>query len=270
MTAPILLSPEACLTASPDVVLVDVRTNPEMFLPGALHAPIGRDFCNPGAPGLGRNPWKAASEVRKNLARLGLTPDETILFYDEGGMSFAARARYAALCAGYVKAGLLDGGFAAWTAAGGPTTARLEERAPVDVPAMKHPAFPVFTFADALAAFDRDTHRFLDARPRERWLGMTDPVDARPGRIPGAVSLPATALLQNGRLLPVEDLRKIFDETLGDDPRPVLHYCGSGIAASLTIFASELVGRTNVSLYPGSWSEWCVKTPIGESSRYEH
>ena len=123
----------------------------------------------------------------------------------------------------------------------------------------------VFTFEETLEIFRKDSHALLDARPHDRWLGLSEPVDARPGRIPGSVSLPASRLLKDGRLRSPEEIRAVFAETLRGDDRPVLHYCGSGIAASLTIFAARLAGLPYAGLYPGSWSEWCVRSTIGES-----
>ena len=179
-------------------------------------------------------------------------------------MGSAARAWYASLLAGFPKAALLDGGFALWTRLGfetvsAPSTCPAETLAP-----LKEKPSGVFTFEETLEIFRAGSYALLDARPHERWLGLSEPVDARPGHIPGSVSLPASRLLKDGRLRPIEEIRAIFAETLQGDDRPVLHYCGSGIAASLTIFAARLAGLSYAGLYPGSWSEWCARTTIGE------
>ena len=95
MTNTLLFSPEALRNA--DAVLVDVRPAPAAFLPGALHAPLCPSFVDPGEPGRGRNPWKDVRDVRNFLASIGVTPDDTVVFYDDGGMGSAARAWYASL-----------------------------------------------------------------------------------------------------------------------------------------------------------------------------
>jgi thiosulfate/3-mercaptopyruvate sulfurtransferase len=97
----------------------------------------------------------------------------------------------------------------------------------------------------------------LDARSRERYLGAEDPVDPRPGHIPGAHSLPARGNVdETGRLLPVEELRRRFTE-LGVGPStPVVSYCGSGVTACHTLIALEHAGVGEGRLYPGSWSQW--------------
>ncbi len=264
MTNTLLFSPEA-LRETPDAVLVDVRPAPDRFLPGALHAPLCPSFVDRGEPGRGRNPWKDVREVRSFLASIGVAPGDTVVFYDEGGMGSAARAWYASLLSGFPKAALLDGGFALWTRLGLETAEKPARRPAKAFSPLEQVPAGVFTFEETLEIFRKDSHALLDARPHDRWLGLSEPVDARPGRIPGSVSLPASRLLKDGRLRSPEEIRAVFAETLRGDDRPVLHYCGSGIAASLTIFAARLAGLPYAGLYPGSWSEWCVRSTIGES-----
>ena len=258
----LLFSPEALRAA--DAVVVDVRPAPAAFLPGALHAPLCPSFVDrgepapaaflPGAlhaplcpsfvdrgePGRGRNPWKDSQEVRAFLASIGVTPEDPVVFYDDGGMGSAARAWYATLLAGFPKAALLDGGFALWTRLGFETVNAPSTRPAKTLAPLAEKPSGVFTFEKTLEIFRTGSHVLLDARPHDRWVGLVEPVDARPGRIPGSVSLPASRLLKDGRLRTPEEIRAIFTETLKGDDRPVLHYCGSGIAASLTIFAARL------------------------------
>jgi thiosulfate/3-mercaptopyruvate sulfurtransferase len=113
--------------------------------------------------------------------------------------------------------------------------------------------------AEAIAAHPR---RFvlLDARAAERYRGETEPVDPRPGHIPGAHNAPFAENLDpsSGRFLPAERLRARY-ATLGVDTSgehaPVA-YCGSGVTACHDLLALEVAGYRG-RLYPGSWSEWC-------------
>ena len=84
----LLFSPEALRNA--DAVVVDVRPAPVAFLPGALHAPLCPSFVDRGEPGRGRNPWKDSQEVRVFLASIGVTPEDTVVFYDDGGTNLFA------------------------------------------------------------------------------------------------------------------------------------------------------------------------------------
>ena len=38
--------------------------------------------------------------------------------------------------------------------------------------------------------------------------------------------------------------------------QPLVTTCGSGVTASVLVFALRLIGKHNVALYDGSWSEW--------------
>ncbi|HKS02008.1 MAG TPA: rhodanese-like domain-containing protein, partial [Arthrobacter sp.] len=96
----------------------------------------------------------------------------------------------------------------------------------------------------------------LDARAAERYRGDVEPVDPRAGHIPGAVSAPTTANLDDGGLfLPAEELRKRFANLGVDAATPTAVYCGSGVTASHEIAALEIAGFS-ATLFPGSFSEW--------------
>jgi thiosulfate/3-mercaptopyruvate sulfurtransferase len=80
----------------------------------------------------------------------------------------------------------------------------------------------------------------VDARVPARWRGEVNPVDAVPGRIPGAVNAP-------------------WNEPLPDLPEgEVVAYCGSGVTACVVLHRLWLAGRDG-RLYPGSWSDWSAR-----------
>ena len=77
----------------------------------------------------------------------------------------------------------------------------------------------------------------VDARRPERWRGEPNPIDTKPGRVPGAVNAP-------------------WNEPLPELPdRELVAYCGSGVTATVVLHRLHLAGRGG-RLYPGSWSEW--------------
>ncbi len=98
----------------------------------------------------------------------------------------------------------------------------------------------------------------IDARQRERYAGAgPDPVDPRPGHIPGARSLPAREHLgPDGRLLDRAELRERFAAAGVDGERPVVSYCGSGVTACHNLIVLEHAGLGTGRLYAGSWSQW--------------
>ena len=108
--------------------------------------------------------------------------------------------------------------------------------------------------------------QIADARPAGRFTGA-DP-EPRPGvrggHMPGAASVPATSLSQDGKLLPPEALREIFDKAGVDLEKPVVTSCGSGVTAAVISLALETLGHKDNKLYDGSWSEWGARndTPV--------
>ncbi len=163
---------------------------------------------------------------------------------------------------------MLDGGYAAWTAAGLPVQAGPAGPAappPGNFTAGPGGAMPVLD--DAGAASLARAGVLLDARAAPRYRGETEPADPVAGHIPGAVSAPASGNTgADGRFLPGPDLARRF-EALGvpdrertpgqADPPLVGTYCGSGVTAAQEVLALELAGWT-AALYPGSWSAWCA------------
>jgi thiosulfate/3-mercaptopyruvate sulfurtransferase len=96
----------------------------------------------------------------------------------------------------------------------------------------------------------------LDARAGERYRGETEPVDVRPGHIPGARSAPWADNLRDGRFRPAAELRARFADLGAGPERDVVVYCGSGVTACHDALAIELAGLPRARLFEGSWSDW--------------
>ena len=265
-----LISAEALKAALGRVRVFDVRfdlARPEAgeaawregHLPGAHYLHLDRDLsAKDGVPALcgGRHPLPTREVYAATAARLGLTPDTPVVLVDAQGGMFAARAWWMLRWIGSRDVRVLDGGLAAWRAAGG----ALE---PGEVaPATPGPAWPLGPepeglrlTADALAA-QLGRVALLDARAPERYRGDVEPLDPVAGHIPGALNRPFSANLgPDGRFLPPEALRAAFQGLAG--ARPVVHQCGSGVTACHNLLAMAVAGLPGGALYAGSWSEWC-------------
>src|SRR4051794_20564453 len=149
------------------------------------------------------------------------------------------------------EAALLAG---ATAAGGGPREPEPARRPPATFSAKPWPE-------DALAGADDaadPANAVIDARQGERFLGLEpDPVDPRPGHVPGARSLPTREHLgADGRLLGREALRRRFAAGGVDGERPVVSYCGSGVTACHNLIVLEHAGLGTGRLYAGSWSQW--------------
>jgi thiosulfate/3-mercaptopyruvate sulfurtransferase len=228
-------------------------------LPGAQYVHLDRDLSAKGdVPALcgGRHPLPTREHVAATVARLGITPDTPVVVCDAQGGMFAARVWWMLRWIGHTAVAVLDGGVAAWTAAGGTLeTGAAQPPAPAAAyPLSPEPGRRVIT-ADALQAqLGRVT--LIDARAPERYRGDIEPLDPVAGHIPGALNRPFSANLgADGRFQSPETLRAAFAPLLGAGE--VVHQCGSGVTACHTLLAMEIAGLPAGTLYAGSWSEWC-------------
>jgi thiosulfate/3-mercaptopyruvate sulfurtransferase len=97
----------------------------------------------------------------------------------------------------------------------------------------------------------------IDARPGDRFRGENETIDARPGHIPGARSVPCRDNVDaDGRFLAAEQLRERFTAAGVTADADVISYCGSGVTACHNLLALELAGFGPGRLYPGSWSQY--------------
>ena len=249
-------------------------------LPGAVYVDLDSELAGHGEPAEGRHPLPAPADLQAAARRWGLNDGDTVVVYDNLGNMSAARAWWLLRHAGVRDVRLLDGGLAAWRAAGLPVV-EGEEPVLAGSVSLTPGALPVLD-ADATAALAQDGV-LLDARAAERYRGDIEPVDPRAGHIPGAVSAPTGGNLDaEGRFLPAAELQARFealgmrrrdatggaaagdeegspardaDATAQDAGFDVGVYCGSGVTAAHEAVALTLAGFTP-ALYPGSWSQW--------------
>jgi thiosulfate/3-mercaptopyruvate sulfurtransferase len=199
------------------------------------------------------SPEKFASRMRK----LGLGDGNRIVVYNNGPAG-AFRAWWMFRVFGHEDVAVLDGGLPKWLAEGRPT----EDLPPI--PRERHFTARVNRtlvrdFAQVRANVASAREVVVDARSAGRFAG-TEPeprAGLRGGHIPGSRSLPFTELLAaDGRLKPLDQLAAAFERAGVDRDRPVVTSCGSGVTACVLAFGLHLLGRRDVAVYDGSWSEW--------------
>lgn len=224
-------------------------------VPGAVFVDLQTELTAPVGPG--RHPIPSPAQFERAMRRAGVSARSRVVVYDDAGGSVAARLWWLLRGYGHAKAHVLDGGYPSWLASGG----AVETGAPT---------VPEGDFAageGALAVVDRhavDGAReasrivLLDARAPERYRGELEPVDARPGHIPGAVNAPWADNLDGGRFAGPEALRARYRKLGVRDGATVICYCGSGVTACHDVLALSLAGfdGIDVRLYEGSWSDW--------------
>ncbi|MGY0196301.1 sulfurtransferase [Leptothrix sp. BB-4] len=207
----------------------------------------------------GRHPLPSMARTAATFGRHGVAPDTAVVLYDAHGGMYAARAWWMLKWLGHGPVFVLDGGLAAWQAAGGALEAGPAATV-ADRGAYPLPAEPGMAWVDADTVQARIGQGVLiDARAPERYRGEVEPLDPVAGHIPGALNRPfAQNLDGHGRFLPAEALRAAFDTLLaGRSPGEVVHQCGSGVTACHNLLAMTIAGLPGSRLYAGSWSEWC-------------
>ena len=68
--------------------------------------------------------------------------------------------------------------------------------------------------------------------------------------------MPWPSLLDEGALLPPDKLATRFADAGVDIDRPLVTSCGSGVSAATLALALAVLGRWDVPVYDGSWTEW--------------
>ncbi len=226
-------------------------------LPGARYAHLDRDLSGRKTGRNGRHPLPDRAALAAWAGAQGIAPGVQVVAYDDQGGPYAARCWWLLRWLGHDAVAVLDGGLAAWRAAGQP----LDDRAPpapggAPYPAAAEPAMPTVDADALLAALGRV--RLVDARSAARFRGEVEPLDPVAGHIPGA-TLRAFQdnLAAGGRFKPAAQLREEF-AAWATPPAQVVHQCGSGVTACHNLLAMAHAGLEGSVLYPGSWSEWCA------------
>lgn len=227
----------------------------EGHIPGAVFLDTGRDLSGPKGRHGGRHPLPTPGEFATTLADLGIDVDTPVLIYDDSDGLFAARCWWMLRALGFPSLAILAGGYAAWLAGGGVATRQVATRAPV-APLRAPAQWPLCCDREALAQLQARGATLVDAREAGRYRGDFEPIDPVAGHIPGAVNLPWQSLVDSrGGLVARPELEALWGSHAQADPLVV--YCGSGVSACVNILSLALLGRQDVWLYGGSWSDWC-------------
>ncbi|MDV8055696.1 MULTISPECIES: sulfurtransferase [unclassified Rhodococcus (in: high G+C Gram-positive bacteria)] len=242
-------------------VVLDVRwalqTGSDRAGYGSGHIPnaqfVDLDAELAGVPGSGgRHPLPDEETFVAAMRSAGVSDDSSVVVYDAGPATAAARAWWLLRYYGHADVRVLDGGLAQWVAEGFATGTE-----PSIVAAGSFSARPslarVLDVGDVLEFAQSNV--LLDARAPERFRGEVEPVDPVAGHIPGAINRPTTDNVDSdGKFLDPGVLNGTFGG-LVPEGKAVAVYCGSGVTAAHQILALELAGF-DAALYPGSWSGW--------------
>lgn len=224
-------------------------------IPGAVFLNLG-GFADPDAAA--ENTMPKPDVAAAALGRLGIGDDSRVVLYDDAGGGTAPRAWYMLRLLGARHLAILDGGLAKWKSEGRPL-AQGNEALPPRGFSPSPGAGSLRTKDDMRANITSQAEQVLDARSAGRFTG-TDPeprAGLTSGHIPGSRSLPFARLYgADGTLKDKAELRTLFEGAGIDLERPITTSCGSGVTACALAFALHRLGKEDVSVYDGSWSEW--------------
>lgn len=191
------------------------------------------------------------------MGKLGISDTDVIVVYDGPGFFSAPRVWWMLRAMGVEKVYVLDGGFDGWVRDGRPVESEVRTPEPAVFTA-RFRGRRVTTLSEMRNIVDSGSAQVIDARGAGRFTGEEpEPREGmRSGHMPGARSLPAASLSENGQFKDLDTLRSMMDEAGIDLSQPAVTSCGSGVTAAVVTLALESLGHTNNSLYDGSWSEW--------------
>ncbi len=264
------------------VVIIDTR-NPEAYAAGHIPGAVNiHDIFTYLAMSTPEGMAELTDKFAKAFGDAGLSGNETAVIYEQSmtsGFGQSCRGYYLLKYLGYPKASVLHGGYAAWEAAGLPTTTEAASPTPATFPIDPAGAGVMVDKDVVLAAVNDGSAVLLDVRDIDEWIGdSSSPYGKdycpRKGRIPGAKWIEWYRMMKPTASGPMvksgsELLAECATVGIGKET-PVILYCFKGARASNTFLALKEAGVDDVRMYFGSWNEWSrdPALPIEEGLPY--
>ncbi len=245
------------ILASPGVRLLDVRPAQEYqqgHLPGAINLPApATDDLEANRQGFPLPPDRAQRLFRQ----AGVSNSSRVILYDDQGNRLATRVFYVLEFFGQTHVQVLNGGIRKWQGQGRAISTETPSVAPGDfAPA---PQSSLIATSRWVVEHLKDPKvKLVDARNPAEYRGEKV-FGPRGGRIPGAVNIEWTRMIEPGEVhsfLDAAALGKIFADAGVTPDQEVVAYCQMGVRAAEIYFALRLLGYPHLCLYDGSWEDW--------------
>lgn len=249
--------------------LKDSRAGKEMYetehVNGAIYWDLEKDMSDMTAHE-GRHPMPSEEQITQLIQQSGLTPQDPVVVYDQGGAPFAARAWWLLKYAGFENVSISQLGFEALKKQGiAVSTAAPTVQKTNEILQFKHELFADQTYVKKVIKGE-ELGVLVDARSAERFAGREEPIDPVAGRIPGARNLDWEQFVSNGEFRFDDDFSQVVQLH-----EPAVVYCGSGVTAAALYAVMAEKGYDQVKLYMGSFSDWITDSEnVVEFDRGDH
>ncbi len=236
----------------------------ESHLTGAHYVDLNTDLANIQDFAIGgRHPLPSLERFIDILNNFGVEKTSHVIIYDDkNGSNAAARLWWMLKAIGHEKVQVINGGFDAAIKAGFPISDKkpfpiangIESEKPYNI---KSWDLPLADINEVEEASKTGTQTIVDVRSKERFDGLTEPIDLIAGHIPCAINIPFTDNLDaDGLFLAPDLLKQKYKTALIHDASHTIVHCGSGVTACHMLLAMDYAGLEIPKLYVGSWSEW--------------
>ncbi|XP_062218281.1 thiosulfate/3-mercaptopyruvate sulfurtransferase 1, mitochondrial-like [Phragmites australis] len=213
------------------------------------------------------------------VSALDIRNQDKVIVYDGKGFFSAPRVWWMFRVFGHDNVWVLDGGLPQWRASGFDLERNSSEDAILKSKAANNAVEMVYNgeLANTITfqaefqpqlfwTLDKVTHNVavptyqqIDARAKGRFDGVAPEPrkGVRSGHIPGSLSLPFPEMFDAApKLLPADELRKKFQQAGISIDHPIVVTCGSGVTACILALGLYRIGKHDVPVYDGSWTEW--------------
>jgi 3-mercaptopyruvate sulfurtransferase SseA len=265
-----ILAPEDVLKIqnSPEIVIIDARAGQNAeenyakeHLKGARFVDLNRDLATVEADPAngGRHPLPSLQKFSAVLSKLGIAPTNRVIIYDDkNGSNAAARFWWMLRSVGHEKVQVLNGGLQAAIKIGFPVSSQIENFDPTEKYPVQEWQLGLASINEVEIARNNDQNIVIDVRDKNRFDGLTEPLDLIAGHIPGAVNVPFSENLnEDGFYHSPQVLKQKYSQMIDSkNSENIIVHCGSGVTACHTLLAMDYAGLPIPKLYVGSWSEW--------------
>lgn len=266
--SPIISPEELVALQKSEIVIIDARAGINAkenyitsHLQGARYVDLNLDLATipSDAANGGRHPLPSFEKFSEVLSKLGIIPSSHVIVYDDkNGSNAAARFWWMLRAIGHEKIQVINGGLQAAIQVGFPVNSGTESFAIAELYPITNWQLHQATITEIDKVSNNQNTIIIDVRDKDRFNGLTEPIDLIAGHIPRATNVPFTNNLnEDGNYLAPEVLKAKYQAIIGNTkPENIIVHCGSGVTACHTILAMDYAGLSIPKLYVGSWSEW--------------